>query len=148
MFSRRDFVKGGVALVTIGTSAQSLLKGTIAFAAQNPQYVEQASNGKILILVQLAGVVSLGKNILQETMDRTPSSRSVTPLTIRSGKRLGLPMSKRCRWAPDSALRHSSPGSKVSGTAASWLSSAASATPTRTTATSARLPSGRPATQT
>jgi len=55
MFSRRDFVKGGVALVTIGTSAQSLLKGTIAFAAQNPQYVEQASNGKILILVQLAG---------------------------------------------------------------------------------------------
>ena len=55
MFSRRDFVKGSVALVTIGTSAQSLLKGTIAFAAQNPQYVEQASNGKILILVQLAG---------------------------------------------------------------------------------------------
>jgi len=55
MFSRRDFVKGSVALVTIGTSAHSLLKGTIAFAAQNPQYVEQASNGKILILDQLAG---------------------------------------------------------------------------------------------
>ncbi|MGH2633993.1 MAG: DUF1501 domain-containing protein, partial [Tepidiformaceae bacterium] len=55
MFSRMDFVKGGAALVTIGTSAQSLLKGTIAFAAQNPQYVDQASNGKILILVQLAG---------------------------------------------------------------------------------------------
>ena len=55
MLSRRDFVKGGVALVSIGTTAQSLLKGTIAFAAQNPQYVEQANNGKILILVQLAG---------------------------------------------------------------------------------------------
>jgi uncharacterized protein (DUF1501 family) len=55
MFSRRDFVKGGVALVSIGTTAQSLLKGTIAFAAQNPEYVNLANNGKILVLVQLAG---------------------------------------------------------------------------------------------
>ena len=39
MLSRRDFVKGGVALVSIGTSAQSLLKGSIAFAAQNGAYV-------------------------------------------------------------------------------------------------------------
>ena len=55
MISRRDFVKGGVALVSIGTTAQSLLKGTIAFAAQNPGDVLAANNGKILILVQLAG---------------------------------------------------------------------------------------------
>jgi uncharacterized protein (DUF1501 family) len=55
MISRRDFVKGGVALVSIGTTAQSLLKGTIAFAAQNPADVLAANNGKILILVQLGG---------------------------------------------------------------------------------------------
>jgi uncharacterized protein (DUF1501 family) len=55
MLSRRDFVKGGVALVSIGTTAQSLLKGTIAFAAQNQGDVLAANNGKILILVQLAG---------------------------------------------------------------------------------------------
>ena len=55
MISRRDFVKGGVALVSIGTTASSLLKGTVAFAAANPRDVDLASNGKILILVQLAG---------------------------------------------------------------------------------------------
>ena len=55
MLSRRDFVKGGVALVSIGTTAGSLLKGTVAFAAQNPRDVLAANNGKILILVQLAG---------------------------------------------------------------------------------------------
>ena len=55
MLSRRDFVKGGVALVSIGTTAQSLLKGAVAFAAQNPDYVNLANNGKILVLVQLAG---------------------------------------------------------------------------------------------
>lgn len=54
MLSRRDFVKGGGALISIGTTAQSLLKGTIAFAAQNAGYVVP-NNGKILILVQLAG---------------------------------------------------------------------------------------------
>ncbi|MBI5947987.1 MAG: DUF1501 domain-containing protein [Chloroflexi bacterium] len=54
MLSRRDFVKGGVALVSIGTTANSLLKGSLAFAQQNPAYVA-ANNGKILILVQLAG---------------------------------------------------------------------------------------------
>ena len=53
MLSRRDFVKG-VALVSIGTTANSLLKGSLAFAAQNPADVV-AANGKILVLVQLAG---------------------------------------------------------------------------------------------
>jgi uncharacterized protein (DUF1501 family) len=55
MISRRDFVKGGVALVSIGTTAQSLLKGSIAFAAQHPEDVATPNNGKILVLVQLAG---------------------------------------------------------------------------------------------
>ena len=55
MLSRRDFVKGGVALVSIGTTANSLLKGAIAFAAQNPAEVAAVNNGKILVLVQLAG---------------------------------------------------------------------------------------------
>ena len=55
MLSRRDFVKGGVALVSIGTTAGSLLKGSFAFAAQNPAYVTAAGKEKILILVQLAG---------------------------------------------------------------------------------------------
>ncbi|MGI8925399.1 MAG: DUF1501 domain-containing protein [Tepidiformaceae bacterium] len=54
MLSRRDFVKGGVAMVSIGTTAGSLLKGTLAFAQQNPGYVAP-SNGKTLILVQMAG---------------------------------------------------------------------------------------------
>lgn len=54
MLSRRDFVKGGVALVTIGTTAQSLLKGAVAFAAQHPEAVA-ATRPKTLILVQLAG---------------------------------------------------------------------------------------------
>jgi uncharacterized protein (DUF1501 family) len=55
MFSRRDFVKGGVALISIGTTAQSLLKGTVAFAAQNGAYVADPNNKKVLILVQMAG---------------------------------------------------------------------------------------------
>ncbi len=55
MISRRDFVRGGVALVSIGTTAQSLLKGAVAFAAQNPGDLAFKDNGKILVLVQLAG---------------------------------------------------------------------------------------------
>lgn len=55
MFSRRDFVKGGAALVSIGTSAQSLLKGAVAFAAQNDAYVADPNNKKVLVLVQMAG---------------------------------------------------------------------------------------------
>lgn len=55
MLSRRDFVRGGVALVSIGTTAQSLLKGAVAFAAQNSAYVADPNNKKILVLVQLAG---------------------------------------------------------------------------------------------
>ena len=53
--NRRDFVKGGVALISIGTTADSLLKGSIAFAAQHPTEVLAKNNGKILVLVQLAG---------------------------------------------------------------------------------------------
>jgi uncharacterized protein (DUF1501 family) len=55
MMNRRDFVKGGVALVSIGTTAGSLLKGAVAFAAQNPQYTARKKGEKVLILVQLAG---------------------------------------------------------------------------------------------
>lgn len=55
MLSRRDFVKGGVALVSIGTTAQSLLKGAVAFAAENGAYVADPNNKKTLIIVQLAG---------------------------------------------------------------------------------------------
>lgn len=55
MLTRRDFVKGGVALVSIGTSAQSLLKGAVAFAAQNSAYVADPNNKKTLVLVQMAG---------------------------------------------------------------------------------------------
>ena len=55
MVSRRDFVKGGVSLVSIGTTAQSFLKGAVAFAAENRGYVIDPNNKKTLILVQLAG---------------------------------------------------------------------------------------------
>lgn len=55
MITRRDFVKGGVALVSIGTGANSLLKGAVAFAAQNPQYIAQTGKPKTLVLVQLTG---------------------------------------------------------------------------------------------
>lgn len=55
MISRRDFVKGGVALVSIGTTANSLLKGAVAFAAQNPADQITPNNGKILVLIQMAG---------------------------------------------------------------------------------------------
>ena len=55
MLTRRDFVKGGVALVSIGTTAQSLLKGAVAFAAQNSSAVVDRANKKTLVLVQLAG---------------------------------------------------------------------------------------------
>ena len=41
--------------MSIGTTAQSLLKGSIAFAAQHPTDVLARNNGKILVLVQLAG---------------------------------------------------------------------------------------------
>lgn len=54
MITRRDFVKGGVALVSIGTGANSLLKGAIAFAAGNPAELA-AATGKTLVLVQLTG---------------------------------------------------------------------------------------------
>lgn len=55
MIGRRDFMKGGLALVSIGTTAQSLLKGSVAFAAQNPRDVAAGKEGKILVLVQLFG---------------------------------------------------------------------------------------------
>ena len=55
MPSRLDYIKGNAALISIGTSADSLLKGSLAFAGQNPQYVDTAKGGKTLILVQLAG---------------------------------------------------------------------------------------------
>ena len=55
MLSRRDFIKGSVALVTIGGGVNSLLKGSVAFAQQHPDAVLAPANGKTLILVQLAG---------------------------------------------------------------------------------------------
>jgi uncharacterized protein (DUF1501 family) len=76
MLSRRDFVKGGVALVSIGTTAQSLLKGAVAFAAQNGAYVADPNNKKILVLVQLAGGND-GLNTIVPASDPTyRSSRS------------------------------------------------------------------------
>ena len=77
MLSRRDFVKGGVALVSIGTSAQSLLKGSIAFAAQNGAYVADPNNKKILILVQCAGGND-GLNTLVPYADATYRSNRPT----------------------------------------------------------------------
>src|SRR5512139_2437864 len=77
MFSRRDFVKGGVALVSIGTSAQSLLKGAVAFAAQNGAYVADPSNKKILVLVQLAGGND-GLNTIVPASDPTYRSSRTT----------------------------------------------------------------------
>ncbi|GAB4332501.1 MAG: DUF1501 domain-containing protein [Dehalococcoidia bacterium] len=53
--SRRDFVKGGVALVSIGTLSNSFLKGAVAFAAQHPHDIVPQLAGKTLILVQMAG---------------------------------------------------------------------------------------------
>jgi uncharacterized protein (DUF1501 family) len=54
MLSRRDFIKGS-ALLSIGTTSSSLLKGAVAFAQQNPAYTAAAKAGKILVVVQLAG---------------------------------------------------------------------------------------------
>ena len=80
MLSRRDFVKGGVALVSIGTTAQSLLKGAVAFAAQNGAYVADPNNKKILVLVQLAGGND-GLNTVVPYTDATyRSSRSTLAL--------------------------------------------------------------------
>ncbi|HNO65230.1 MAG TPA: DUF1501 domain-containing protein [Tepidiformaceae bacterium] len=81
MISRRDFVKGGVALVSIGTTAQSLLKGAVAFAAQNSAYVADPNNKKTLIIVQLAGGND-GINTLVPASD---------PVYRSSRKTIGLP---------------------------------------------------------
>jgi len=77
MFSRRDFVRGGVALVSIGTTAQSLLKGAVAFAATNGAYVADPNNKKILVLVQLAGGND-GLNTLIPVSDPTYRSNRST----------------------------------------------------------------------
>ena len=77
MLSRRDFVKGGVALVSIGTTAHSLLKGAVAFAAQNGQYVVDPNNKKILVLVQMAGGND-GLNTIVPASDPTYRSARTT----------------------------------------------------------------------
>ncbi len=76
MLSRRDFVKGGVSLVSIGTTAQSLLKGAVAFAAENRGSIADPNNKKTLILVQLAGGND-GLNTLVPASD--PTYRSSRP---------------------------------------------------------------------
>lgn len=88
MFSRRDFVKGGIALVSIGTTAQSLLKGAVAFAAQNGAYVADPNNKRILILVQMAGGND-GLNTIVPISDPTYRSRRST-LAIPEGECLPL----------------------------------------------------------
>ncbi len=88
MFSRRDFVKGGVALVSIGTTAQSLLKGAVAFAAQNGAYVADPNNKRILILVQMAGGND-GLNTIVPISDPTYRSKRST-LAIPEGECLSL----------------------------------------------------------
>ncbi len=55
MITRRDFLKGGVSMITLGAGVNSLLKGTVAFAQANPSDVLTPDNGKVLVLVQLAG---------------------------------------------------------------------------------------------
>ncbi len=55
MLTRRNFVRGGAALVSIGATSGSLLKGALAFGSQNPAYALAAGSEKILIMVQLAG---------------------------------------------------------------------------------------------
>jgi uncharacterized protein (DUF1501 family) len=88
MLSRRDFVKGGVSLVSIGTTAQSLLKGAVAFAAGNPGYVVDPNNKKTLILVQMAGGND-GLNTVVPASDPTYRS-SHTTLGLGEGDVLPL----------------------------------------------------------
>jgi uncharacterized protein (DUF1501 family) len=88
MLSRRDFVKGGVSLVSIGTTAQSLLKGAVAFAAGNPGYVVDPNNKKTLILVQMAGGND-GLNTVVPASDPTYRS-SRTTLGLGEGDVLPL----------------------------------------------------------
>ncbi len=87
MISRRDFVKGSIALVSIGTTANSLMKGALAFAAENPAYAA-ADNGKIVILVQLAGGND-GLNTVVPASD--PTYRSVRK-TIGASEGTMLPL--------------------------------------------------------
>ncbi len=88
MISRRDFVKGGVALVSIGTGANSLLKGAVAFAAQNPQSIAASGNPKTLIFVQLTGGND-GLNTVAPVSN--PSYRSLRK-TIGVAQEAGLPV--------------------------------------------------------
>ena len=55
MLTRRDLIKGGVALVSLGTVSDSLLKGAVAFAAQHPRDVVPGREKRAVVLVQLAG---------------------------------------------------------------------------------------------
>ncbi|GIW13946.1 MAG: hypothetical protein KatS3mg062_1385 [Tepidiforma sp.] len=55
MLTRRQFVRGAVSLVSIGTTSHSLLKGAVAFAGMHPESVRAAGADRVLVLVQLAG---------------------------------------------------------------------------------------------
>lgn len=88
MLTRRDFVKGGVALVSIGTTARSLLKGAVAFAAQNSSAVVDPASKKTLVLVQLAGGND-GLNTVVPASD--PAYRSARP-TLGIAEEAVLPL--------------------------------------------------------
>ena len=83
MLSRRDFIKGsfasGVALVTIGGGVNSLLKDSVAFAQENPGEVVP-NNGKILILVQLAGGNDGDRTLIPYGSSAYYSARSATAI--------------------------------------------------------------------
>lgn len=93
MITRRDFVKGGVSLITIGGGVNSLLKGTVAFAKANPSALQTPDNGKILILVQLAGgndglrtLVPLGNGAYRSARPTTAiADEDALPLTDSLG---------------------------------------------------------------
>lgn len=91
MIARRNFLRGGAAIVSLGAAPASLLKGAIAFAQQNPAYVAAESSGKILILVQLAGgndglatVVPMGDGRYQSAR-RTLAAAEEQLLPIEAG---------------------------------------------------------------
>ena len=83
MLSRRDFIRGsfasGVALVTIGGGVNSLLKGSVAFAQENPGEVVP-NNGKILVLVQLAGGNDGDRTLVPHGSSAYYSARSATAI--------------------------------------------------------------------
>ncbi|MFN0095548.1 MAG: DUF1501 domain-containing protein [Dehalococcoidia bacterium] len=95
VFSRRDFLKGS-ALLSIGTTNSSLLKGALAFGQQHPASTNFAQQGKILILVQLAG----GNDGIQTVVPGgDPAYRTARPKLAIPQEQL-LPLGEGFGFAP------------------------------------------------